>query len=323
MAEMTRSYSAERTLKITQWLALALLTAIPYSAVLVAIAGLLRLRKGFLFLSLLAISSWGGAVLLLWPVIAPYFPVNLSPDRAACLATMAALLLHRRPIITGARDRGFVKMRLMAERDETVTWRKPKFATQGPMAGAQPWVAPNPRGRSAIAARRVRRALPWGLFVAVACDAYVFRNQIADGAHTLTSGLVPEQHDSAGPDEAIATRDDNGQFVFDATINGAALQAQYDPQASFLTLSAETADRLGLSRGNDSASNLTRTASGFVHVTPVVIDTMTVGNITVSHLMAYVARSGELPGNILGQSFLQRLASHIVLRNRLILKGRV
>ena len=310
---------------VSEWLVLGVLTAIPYSAVLVAVSGLLLLRKGYLLLSLLAATSWAALAFLLWPLVAPRAPVDLSGGAAAGLAAAIALLLHRRPLIIGARDRGFVRMRLLAGHDETTTWRRPKRASRGLLADGQPWVAPNPRGRASRTARSAavaRSTLPWGLVFAVAYNAYVYRHQIRSQVYRLDSGLASEQHTSVGPDEAIATRGGDGRFVFDVVADGAGLQVVYDPQASFLTLSAETADRLGLSRRDESFSTLTRMSSGFVHVTPATIDTMTVGNITVSHLSAYVARSGELSSNILGQSFLARLSSYVVLRDRLVLKGR-
>ncbi len=309
---------------VLEWLALGVMTAIPCSAVLISVGGLLLVRKGYLLLSLLAATSWAALAFLLWPLVAPHAPVDLSGSAAAGLAAATALLLHRRPIVIGARDRGFVKMRLMAGRDETTTWRRPKPASKGLVADGQPWVAPNPRGRAGRTARSAavaRSTLPWGLVFAVAYNAYVYRNQIRSQVDMLTSGLASERLAAAGPDEAIATRGGDGRFVFDVQADGVGLQAVYDPQASFLTLSAETADRLGLSRRNGSFSTLTRISSGFVHVTPATIDTMTVGNITVSHLSAYVARSGELSSNILGQSFLTRLSSYVILQDRLVLKG--
>ncbi len=182
--------------------------------------------------------------------------------------------------------------------------------------------APNLRGRTTGAARRaVGYALPWSLVLAVASNADVYRKQIASGFHSVF-GTIPTPRRDTGQDETAATRGSNGRFVLDAVANGSGLQVVYDPQASFLTLSAETADRLGLSRSADTLSTLTRPSFGFVHAVPATIDTMTVGTVTMGHVAAYVAWSGDLSENVFSQSFLQRLASAGLVRDRLILKGR-
>ncbi|HST93799.1 MAG TPA: retroviral-like aspartic protease family protein, partial [Microvirga sp.] len=55
---------------------------------------------------------------------------------------------------------------------------------------------------------------------------------------------------------------------------------------------------------------------------PLVIDSLSVGPITARNVRALIARSGVLHANLLGMTFLERLASYEVRGNRLILRGR-
>ena len=65
-----------------------------------------------------------------------------------------------------------------------------------------------------------------------------------------------------------------------------------------------------------------RNSGGFADAAPVVVETVTVGNITLRNVPGFVAKQGVLHENLLGQTFLARLAGYNVENNRLILKGR-
>jgi len=54
----------------------------------------------------------------------------------------------------------------------------------------------------------------------------------------------------------------------------------------------------------------------------VVLDSLAVGTITERRVPALVARPGALHDNLLGMTFLNRLASYEVRGNRLILRGK-
>jgi aspartyl protease family protein len=54
----------------------------------------------------------------------------------------------------------------------------------------------------------------------------------------------------------------------------------------------------------------------------VTLDRIAVGSIREQRVRALVAKPGVLHENLLGMSFLDRLASYEVRQNRLILRGR-
>ena len=167
----------------------------------------------------------------------------------------------------------------------------------------------------------MRRALPWGVIAAVAYNGYAFRNQIAALGRLIANEIAPRSVAAAGPNEAVALRGADGHFAFDAEANGAPLEFLYDPESTFVTLRAADARLLGVALRPQDYSAETRTANGFIDVAPITLDTLRVGNITLRNVPANVARPGQLEQNILGQSFLRRLASSSVVMDRLLLKG--
>ena len=145
------------------------------------------------------------------------------------------------------------------------------------------------------------------------------RVQIPGMATRMPPINVPNAH--AGT-EAVALRGRNGHFAFDTAVNGATVPMLFDTGASFVSLRAEDAGRLGIDVDRLSFSGVTSTANGTTHVAPVILETLTIGPITVRNVAAVVAQKGALPVNLLGQSFMKQLAGYDVDGNRLTLRGR-
>jgi clan AA aspartic protease (TIGR02281 family) len=135
------------------------------------------------------------------------------------------------------------------------------------------------------------------------------------------SDVAPGLNPGYGPGEAVALRGKDGGFAFDAMINGGQASVLFDTGASVVALRAEEAGRLGIDTSHLIYSAKVKTANGVADVAPVIIDKITIGNITQRHIVGYVAREGALPRNLLGQTFLAGLAGFNVENNRLVLKG--
>jgi clan AA aspartic protease (TIGR02281 family) len=127
---------------------------------------------------------------------------------------------------------------------------------------------------------------------------------------------------SIGPNEAIAERGGDGGFAFDAIVNGAHMRMLFDTGATVVALRAEDAIRLGIPVNKLNYSAKVKTANGVAEVAPVMIDSITIGNITQRAVQGFVAKQGMLQTNLLGQSFMTRLAGYNVEKNLLWLKGR-
>jgi aspartyl protease family protein len=104
-------------------------------------------------------------------------------------------------------------------------------------------------------------------------------------------------------------------------VNHQPISMLFDTGASWVTLRAEDAARLGIDLGALRFSIQSRTANGVAAMAPVTIDTMSVGQITVRNVPAVVARPGTLEENLLGQSFLARLRDYSVASDRVIFHG--
>jgi aspartyl protease family protein len=96
----------------------------------------------------------------------------------------------------------------------------------------------------------------------------------------------------------------------------------FDTGASAVVLRAEDAAQLGINVTRLNYSTKIKTANGTAEVAPVMIDKLVIGNITQRNVIGVVAKEGTLHENLLGQTFLARLAGLNVENNWLVLRGR-
>lgn len=122
-------------------------------------------------------------------------------------------------------------------------------------------------------------------------------------------------------DQAVATRGRDGHFYFDTTMNGATVRMLFDTGATVISLRAEDAAKAGINLASLRYSVSVMTANGKADAAPVVIASLTVGDITRRNVSAHVARPGAMSINLLGQSFMSRIAGYKVDGERLILQG--
>jgi clan AA aspartic protease (TIGR02281 family) len=135
-------------------------------------------------------------------------------------------------------------------------------------------------------------------------------------------GGIRTANAQAGPNEAVAERGPDGGFAFDALVNGTRVTMLFDTGTSVVAIRAEDAVRLGIPVAKLTWSAKVKTANGSADVAPIVIETLTVGNITQRNVTGFVAKQGSLQDNLLGQTFLARLSGYNVDKNVLLLKGR-
>jgi aspartyl protease family protein len=167
----------------------------------------------------------------------------------------------------------------------------------------------------------LRHALCWvGVFIIVIVG-YTYRNEVVAVTNRVMDELVPGRQVSAGVGEAIAVRRSDGHFSFDAEVNGVRMPMMFDTGASRVTLRAEDAARCGVPVERLEFSVRVSTANGYELAAPITIDRITIGNITQRQVQGFVVKPGKLSENLLGQSFLMRLARYNVENNRLVLIG--
>jgi aspartyl protease family protein len=99
--------------------------------------------------------------------------------------------------------------------------------------------------------------------------------------------------------------DSRGQFMTTGSINGATIQMLVDTGATFVALGMTDARRMGINylQGEKAMS---RTANGLARVYKVKLDSVKVGDISLTNVDATIHES-EMPFALLGMSFLNRV----------------
>lgn len=135
---------------------------------------------------------------------------------------------------------------------------------------------------------------------------------------TDTTGLEDLVNRVSRPERRVKlTANDYGHFVAQAEINGVKVELLTDTGATYVALNYETAQRIGL-KGNDlQFTSQSSTANGIARVAPVTIDYLRIGSIVLHNVEAVVAEPGKMPQNLLGMSFIRRLAGFELSGNSL------
>jgi aspartyl protease family protein len=136
-------------------------------------------------------------------------------------------------------------------------------------------------------------------------------------APALTEAAAPEPVPARGP--VVLEADASGHYLVDASVDGRPVRFVVDTGATRVALSAETARRIGLAVDRSAFTALTRTANGTVAAAPVVISEVRVGGARIADVDALVLPEGALDVDLLGMSFLSRLAGFRVSGRQMVL----
>jgi aspartyl protease family protein len=112
------------------------------------------------------------------------------------------------------------------------------------------------------------------------------------------------------PVSVLIRRNTEDNFVAQGKLSGADAQLLFDTGASYVMLKPSDAERAGIDVPHLSFTTPIETANGTVYAAPVRIRSITIGLLKVDDVEALVARPGSLNENLLGMSFLRRLASY-------------
>ena len=140
-------------------------------------------------------------------------------------------------------------------------------------------------------------------------------------------GLTPVRADVAlsapaptGYAETSLAADAGGQYAAGVQINGQNVRMLVDTGATMVVISYDTALRLGLRPLDADYTARVRTANGVAAVAPVVLRAVEIGPIYVGDVQALIAAPSAGPIDLLGESFLKRLASVEQRSGRLVLR---
>ena len=110
---------------------------------------------------------------------------------------------------------------------------------------------------------------------------------------------------AAAANYAVVPTNDRGDLVADGEVNGMPVRFVVDTGATFITLPAREASRLGLDYHNGQKVVM-ETANGTVFAYRLKLDTVRVGGIAVHNVDAVITEGNSLPIALLGMSFLNR-----------------
>lgn len=168
----------------------------------------------------------------------------------------------------------------------------------------------------------LRYLLIWGLLGLACIVGYSYRDTAQEVGARVMGELNPGSA-TVGPGGTVTiTRRADGPFAVKAEVNGSTQSFLFDTGASAVVLTAESAAALGIRPGEDAFTTRVATANGVTFAAPILLDSLRIGPIVERRVAAMVSRPGALSGNLLGQSFLNRLPSYEVRGDRLILKGK-
>ena len=170
--------------------------------------------------------------------------------------------------------------------------------------------------------RHIQALAAWGLIGAALVLGYSYRDRLGEVSARVMGDLRPGAAVSGPGGTVTVTRRSDGTFRVETTVNGQRQDFLFDTGAGAVVLSAEGAAALGIRPAPDAYTARVWTANGPTTAAPYQLDTLTVGTITERNVNAMVARSGALAGNLLGQTFLDRLGGYEVRGDRLILTPR-
>jgi aspartyl protease family protein len=104
---------------------------------------------------------------------------------------------------------------------------------------------------------------------------------------------------------AVVPTNERGDLVADGEVNGMPVRFAVDTGATFITLPAREASRLGLDYHNGQKVAM-ETANGNMFAYRLKLDTVRVGGVAVHNVDAVITEGNGLPIALLGMSFLNR-----------------
>lgn len=114
--------------------------------------------------------------------------------------------------------------------------------------------------------------------------------------------------------------DHAGNYLTDIDIDGQTIHVVVDTGASYLSLSSEDADALGINLAPADFRFRFSTANGVAAAAKVHVNTIRLGNIEIDDVDAFVSQPGALKRSLLGMNVLSRLGGIHISDGRLILQ---
>ena len=139
--------------------------------------------------------------------------------------------------------------------------------------------------------------------LAVERDGAVF--DIGGRRQTLKMGQSHSTSTASSRASVTLAANPQGHFITDGQINGAAVRFVVDTGATLIAMSSADASRIGI-KYRDAPTGTVNTANGMATAWRVRLDTVRVGDISLTGIDALVMENQNMPV-LLGMSFLNRM----------------
>ncbi len=169
-------------------------------------------------------------------------------------------------------------------------------------------------GERARPLQAIRNFAVWGALALVLIALYSYREDISDIAHRVAGELAPPGYsltvrsEQEGEHAVRVRRRPDGHFAVRGAINGQPMTLLVDTGASTVVLKPADAARAGIDTRSLGYTAAVQTANGRARVAPVMLNSVSIGDITVRDVRAAVSEPGRLRTSLLGMSFLGRLS---------------
>ena len=135
-----------------------------------------------------------------------------------------------------------------------------------------------------------------------------FNTKVLTASAAPLRGTIAASQEPTGARKVVLSANDYGHFHAVAQIKGQQVEFMTDTGATYVALSYETAQKLGLAPQNLRFNGRSTTANGVARVASIVLDTVRIGDITVKDVQAVIAEPGRMTQNLLGMSFIRQLS---------------
>lgn len=135
----------------------------------------------------------------------------------------------------------------------------------------------------------------------------------------LKLAAVPDKLQQPLGRKVLVAADPRGHFTTSFKLNGRQVDGLIDTGATLVAINTSTARRIGISLNPSDFSHQVNTANGAIRAAVVNIDRLQIGKISVDNIQAVVLDDRALQTNLIGMSFLQRLAKYQVENDTLLL----
>lgn len=159
--------------------------------------------------------------------------------------------------------------------------------------------------------KTLQQAAVWAFIFGGAIVAYGLWDDIS-------RTVLPQQSVFADENRIVVPRSPNGHYYIEAEVNGAPVRFVLDTGATSLVLTQKDAAAAGLLDSDLTYFGRAMTANGEVRTAPVRLDSMKLGHVTDTNVVA-VVNEGEMSNSLLGMTYLQKWGTIQIADNTLTL----